>query len=249
MKRLILAFAVVLLISFHAYSYDVVPVDNGGSVKGKVTFKGALPANAVEKIAISKDSATCGSGYRDVVWIDVKDKALRGVFVYVEGVAKGKAWSKPEGGRYILDQKGCRFAPWMQIVSPGEIVLRNSDPNTLHNVNIREMVNVESGSPVNRTLINIAQPNTGDIAKEIKSKRSPFISVACNAHNFMYAFMLALEHPYAAIVDDSGSFAISGLLPGTYTVKAWHPTIGVKEGKVTVPAKGTAEINFEFTAK
>lgn len=245
---LLLFFALVVSGNAHA-AYKETPVTDGGNVKGKVTFKGALPADAVERVAISKDSATCGSGYREIVWIDVKDKALRGAFVFVEGVSEGKPWHKPEGGKYILDQKGCRFAPWMQIVSPGDIVLRNSDPNTLHNVNIREMVNVESGNPVKRTLINIAQPNPGDIVKELKSKRSPFISVTCNAHNFMYAFMLALEHPYAAIVDDNGSFTIADLPPGTYTVKAWHPMLGLKEGKVTVSAKKAAEINFEFSAK
>ncbi len=63
----------------------------------------------------------------------------------------------------------------------------------------------------------------------------------------MFGFMMAPEHPYAEVVGDDGSYAIKDVPPGTYTVKAWHPRLGLKEAKVTVQAKGTAEASFEFT--
>ncbi|MBI5894154.1 MAG: hypothetical protein HZB79_11045 [Deltaproteobacteria bacterium] len=246
MGRLFLAFAVVLSVSFSANAYDVGPVTDGGTVKGKITFKGSLPVDAVEKITITKNTDVCGTGEREVVWIDVKGNALRGAFVFIDGIAKGKDWSKPDGGKYLIDQKGCRFVPWAQVVRPGNITIRNSDKGVLHNINTREMIGVESGSAVKKVIFNFGQPDPGDIEKELKPRRSQFVSINCEAHNFMFGFMLAPEHPYAEVVGEDGSFTIKDVPPGTYTVKAWHPRFGLKEGKAIVSAKGIAEVNFEF---
>ena len=70
--------------------YKEIDVADGGSVKGKVSFEGAVPADAVEKILITKNADVCGKGEREVVWVDVKDGALRGTFVFLEKVKEGK---------------------------------------------------------------------------------------------------------------------------------------------------------------
>jgi hypothetical protein len=232
---------------WNVHAYEAAKVDNGGTVKGKVTFKGSLPVDAVEKITITKNTDVCGTGTREVVWVDVKGNALRGAFVFIDGIAKGKDWSKPKDGKYLINQKDCRFVPWVQVVKPGNITIRNSDKGVLHNINTREMINVESGMPVKKVIFNFGQPDPGDIEKELKPRRAPFISINCEAHNFMFGFMMAPEHPYAEVVGEDGSFTIKDVPPGSYTVKAWHPRFGLKEGKVTVAAKGAADVNFEFS--
>ena len=85
--------------------YSEVEVTNGGSVAGKVSFEGALPADAVEKIKITKNNDVCGDGDREVIWVDVKDGALRGAFVFIEKIKEGKSWEKPEMGEYLVNQK------------------------------------------------------------------------------------------------------------------------------------------------
>lgn len=228
-------------------AYKETAVANGGTIKGKVTFKGTLPPDAVEKIVINKNPEVCGTGYREVVWIDVKGGALRGAFVFLDGVKEGKKWPEPKGGAYLINQNKCRFVPWAQVVRPGPLTIRHSDKGVLHNINAREMIGVERGQVVKRTIFNMGQPDPGDIKQEMNVRRSPFIAVNCEAHNFMFAYMMAPEHPYAEVVGEDGSFAIKDVPPGTYTVKAWHPTLGLKETKVTVPAKGVSEVKFEFT--
>ncbi len=239
--------AIILMAAgFSHAAYKEKAVSNGGTIKGKLTFKGSLPSDAVENVVISKNPEVCGQGYREVVWIDVKGGALRGAFVYIEGIAEGKAWPAPKEGKYLITQKGCRFQPWAQVIKPGPISIRNSDNGVLHNINTREMIGVESGSAVKKVLFNFGQPDPGDIEKELKPRRSHHIAINCEAHNFMFGFMMAPEHPYAEVVGDDGSYAIKDVPPGTYTVKAWHPRLGLQEAKVTVPAKGTAEASFEF---
>jgi polysaccharide lyase family 4-like protein len=228
--------------------YKEVDVANGGSVKGKVSFEGAVPADAVEKILITKNNDVCGTGEREVVWVDVKDGALRGTFVFLDKVKEGKKWSKPEFGTYLVDQKGCRFRPWAQVVRPGFFIIRNSDAGVLHNINARELIGVEKGRVVKKTLFNFGQPAPGDIKNEIKPRRSSYIGINCEAHNFMFGFMMAPVHPYAVVVGDDGSFSIDNVPPGKYTLKAWHPRFGVKKTKITVKAKGALEANFAFAA-
>lgn len=228
--------------------YAEVSVESGGSVTGKVMFEGALPDTAIERILITKNPDVCGEGEREVVWIDVKEGALRGVFVFLDKIEEGKAWPQPEGGQYVVNQKGCRFAPWAQVVRPGLIIIRNSDPGVLHNINTREMIGVEKGRVVKRTMFNFGQPDPGDIEQQLTPRRSPYISINCEAHNFMFGFLMAPPHPYAVVVGEDGAFAIGDVPAGDYKLIAWHPTIGLQETAISVPAAGAVEANFSFSA-
>lgn len=227
--------------------YKETDVSNGGKVTGKVSFDGALPDDAVEKILITKNPEVCGKGEREVVWVDVKDGALRGTFVFIAKIKEGKKWEKPEFGTYLVDQKECRFRPWAQVVRPGPIIIRNSDAGVLHNINARELIGVEKGRAVKKTMFNFGQPDPGDITEKIKPRRSPYIAINCEAHNFMFGFMMAPVHPYAVVVGDDGSFTLDNVPAGDYTVKAWHPRFGLKKAKVTVPAGGAVEASFTYS--
>ena len=232
-----------------ARKYKEGDVSNGGTISGKVSFKGALPDDAVENILITKNPDVCGKGEREVVWIDVKGGALRGAFVYLDKIKSGKKWGKPKGGNYLINQKGCRFLPWAQVVRPGPVTIRNSDKGVLHNINTREMIGVEKGRVVKRTMFNFGQPDPGDISQKIKPRRSHFIGINCEAHNFMFGFMMAPVHPYAVVVGADGSYSLDNIPPGKYTLKAWHPRLGVQKTKITVPAGGSAKADFAFSKK
>jgi len=231
--------------------YQEVEVTDGGSISGRITFSGELPVDAIDRITINKNPDVCdedGTGYREVVWVGVKDGALRGTFVFIDKISSGKKWQAPPGGNYLVLQEGCRFLPWAQVVQPGEITIRHADPDSvLHNINTREMIGIEKGRVVKRTMFNFGQPDPGDIVKKLKPRRSPFISLNCEAHNFMFGFMMAPGHPYAVVVGDDGSYLIDNVPPGDYTVKAWHPRFGIQKSKLNVPAGDTATADFNFS--
>ena len=240
-----------LATSGYAATYSGGDVANGGTITGKLTFDGPLPEDAIDKIAITKNPDICdedGSGYREVVWVDVEDGALRGAFVFIDKISAGKEWPEPEGGKYMVLQKDCRFHPWAQVVEPGNITIRHEDTaSVLHNINTRELIGVEKGRVVKRTMFNFGQPEPGDIEKPIKPRRSAYIAINCEAHNFMFGFMMAPPHPYAVVVEEDGSFSIGDVPPGEYTLKAWHPRLGIQTATVTVAAGGGTETNFTFT--
>ncbi len=231
----------------NAAGYKEIDVANGGTISGKFTFEGELPVDAIEQIAITKNPDVCGEGYRDVVWVDVKDGALRGAFAFIDKIKQGKKWAAPESGNYMVLQKGCRFLPWAQVVRRGPITIRNDDPGVLHNINTRELIGVEKNRVVKRTMFNFGQPDPGDIEQELKPRRASFISINCEAHNFMFGFMMAPKHPYAVVVNEDGSYVLDNVPPGTYTLKAWHPRLGVQKTKVTVPESGDVKADFAFS--
>jgi hypothetical protein len=247
------AFVLALALPAADAAYTEKAVANGGSISGKVMFQGALPADAVEKISITKNPEVCDgdkTGYREVVWVDVKDGALRGSFVFLDKIEAGKKWPAPKAGKFLVDQKDCRFRPWAQVVKPGPLTIKHSDPATvLHNINAREMIGVERGRVVRSTIFNFAQPDPGELVKELMTKRSHFISLNCEAHNFMFGYMMAPEHPYAVVVGEEGSYTLDDVPPGDYVLKAWHPRFGLKEVKVNLPAGGKAQASFTFSAK
>jgi hypothetical protein len=232
-----------------AKKYKEIAVADGGSISGKVSFEGALPDDAIERILITKNPDVCGTGEREVVWVDVKDGALRGAFVFIDKISEGKAWPTPEGGEYLINQKGCRFIPWAQVIRRGPITIRNSDQGVLHNINTREMIGVEKGRVVKRTMFNFGQPDPGDIQQEIKPRRSSFIGINCEAHNFMFGFMMAPTHPYAVVVGEDGAYSLDDVPPGTYELKAWHPRFGIKKTEITVEPGAKVAADFAFSAE
>ncbi|MBI3916474.1 MAG: carboxypeptidase regulatory-like domain-containing protein [Betaproteobacteria bacterium] len=253
LARAVAAFVLASALPLAQAAYIEKAVANGGSVRGKVTFQGALPPDAVEKITISKNPEVCDvdkTGAREVVWVDVKDSALRGAFVFIDKIKAGKKWPAPKGGKFVVNQEGCRFRPWAQVVKPGPLTIKHSDPATvLHNINAREMIGVEKGRVVRSTIFNFAQPDPGEIVKQLTIRRSHYVSLNCEAHNFMFGFMMTPEHPYAVVVNEDGSYTLDDVPPGDYTVLAWHPKFGLKEAKVNVPAGGKAQASFAFSAK
>lgn len=232
----------LLAIPSAAAAYEVAPVAEAGSVTGKVLFKGEVPKP--KRMLIAKNKEVCGEGYREIVEVAVNNGALANAVVVIDGIAKGKAWVAQQQ-KPLLDQKGCRFIPGMMVVTKGgDLDILNSDP-VLHNIHTYEII-----GPARRTLFNVGQPIQGStITKPLKLRSGEWIKVECDAHDFMHAWMFAAPSPYVAGTREDGSFAVADVPPGKYKVRALHPVLGVKEGEVTVPAKGKAEITFELQAR
>jgi hypothetical protein len=65
----------------------------------------------------------------------------------------------------------------------------------------------------------------------------------------MESWGLAVDNPYYALTGPEGTFTITDVPPGEYTLVAWHPQEGAMlQKKVTVAPKGLATASFEFKA-
>lgn len=220
--------------SFPALSYDVAKVENGGKIEGKVTYNGSVPT---KKIIPTKDKEVCG-GPRDEPQILVgTDKGVEDAVVYLKEVAKGKDWGKPDKNP-VLDQEKCKFRPTVQVIRPGAIDILNSDP-VLHNTH---------GFYGKRTAFNLGLSNKGDkVTKELA--RPGLVRVECDAHGWMLAWVHVADSPYYALTKKDGSFSITDVPPGEYTLVATQDYAGDTEIKVSVKAGETAKAPIELKKK
>jgi hypothetical protein len=72
------------------------------------------------------------------------------------------------------------------------------------------------------------------------------VPLQCDVHGWMKAYVGVVEHPYFAVSVSDGSFTISGLPDGTYTIEAWHETLGTQTAEVTVSGGAAASAEFSF---
>jgi hypothetical protein len=243
MKKLtsLLLFTLAVGIPFtaNAAAYKVAEVKNGGSVSGKVTFSGKDPAPVI--FAITKDNDVCGKGDRTIDFVKVNKGTLNDVVVFLDKVKSGKAFSNGTGK---LNQSGCKFDPFMQVMhNNSNLEVVNSDP-VLHNIHTYELI-----GRAKKTVLNISQPDKGSINKKIKLRRGTAMKIECDAHDFMHGFVFVAKNPYYVVVKSDGTFKIDNIPPGKYNIKAWHGTLGEQKGKVEISANGKASIDFKFKGK
>ncbi len=247
MKNLPIALAFTLAVTLPmtatAAKYKVAEVSNGGSISGKVKFAGK--DTAPKTYGISKDNAVCGNGDRNIDYVRVKDGHLMDTVVYLEKVKSGKAFPADLKDA-VIDQKGCEFNPFLQVMkNKTKIGAVNADP-VLHNIHTYALMRGDAKGP-KKTLFNVSQPNKGTVTKSIKMPgKSPAIKVECDAHDFMHGFVFVARNPYYAVVGEDGSFSIDNVPAGKYSIKAWHGMLKNQKAKVVVKAGGSASVDFTF---
>lgn len=228
------ATAAMVCMSACAMAYDVVPVSGAGRIEGKVSFLGSVP---IKKVIPTKDRDVCG-GPRDEAQIRVgADKGVQDAVVYLKGIEKGKAWG-PADKTPALDQEHCIFKPAVQIVRAGKFDVINSDP-VLHNTH---------GFYGQRTAFNLALPNQGmKITNDLP--RAGLVRVECDAHGWMLAHVYVADSPYYALTGADGSFAITDVPPGNYTLVATQHFTGDTEMPVTVSGGEATKLTIELKKK
>jgi hypothetical protein len=82
-----------------------------------------------------------------------------------------------------------------------------------------------------------------------KAERLP-IGIQSDIHPWMKAYQVMTDHPWVAITDKTGSFAIRELPPGIYQFTVWHELSGVLERKLQVEVKAgrPTELTLRYPA-
>ncbi len=219
----------------------VVPVAmddaNAGSITGKVSFAGDKP---VMKNLSMDATPACARAHptpqKSQEVLVNENGTLKNVFVWVKAGVPDKQWPVPPSPVKV-DQKGCMYEPHvLGVMATQEIEIINDDP-TNHNIHPLPKVNQEW---------NESQPPKGDPKKKSFARQEVLISVKCNVHPWMRAYIGVVGHPFFAVTGDDGTFTIKGLPPGTYTIEAIQEKFGSKEMQVTVGAKEAKTADFDF---
>ncbi|MFQ5560376.1 MAG: hypothetical protein ACE5FU_07315 [Nitrospinota bacterium] len=242
MKKYLLLFFLWFGLSVPAGAYQEVVVSKGGSVSGTLFFKGTPPAPI--KRPVKKHPEECGMGERSFQEVVVQNGRLSNAVVYLSDIKKGKPFIVPPEG-FSIKQEKCFFTPHLQAVKQKSILNVLSKDAVGHNIHAYEV----DGDRL-RTIFNVAQPFADMVLKEkVRVRRSQYVKVECDIHDFMMAWIFVAKNPYFAIVKEDGTFELQNIPEGEYTLKAWNPLLGeIKQG-VQVSPGGKVRINFSFSEK
>lgn len=214
-----------------------------GDFTGKVTLKGTPPAE--KEITPLKEDANCGklvsSTPKTTHYVVGPGGELANTVIVIKGVpgAKSTGASAPP---VLVDQKACLYVPHIFAVQTGQkITVRNSDP-VMHNVHTPPTAS--SGGQD----FNMAQfANAADLNLSF-DKPENFVRFKCDVHPWMFAYAVVVDHPYFAVSGADGTFKISNVPAGKYTVEALHRKGGTVTQEVEITAAG-GKADFVIEAK
>ena len=161
----------------------------------------------------------------------------RDVVIYIDRIP-GKTFAPPtEPVR--LDQRSFMFTPHvLPILAGTNVAFPNSD-EIRHNVY----------SPFPPDKFTLGTYPSGRIMYHTFSKPG-VITLLCNVHAEMSAFVIITETPYFAVTDSQGNYSIPNVPAGTYTLRTWYEQL--KPGQpgparaITVGETGTAVADFDI---
>jgi hypothetical protein len=192
--------------------YKVINVVNGGTISGTVKWSGPLPHNL--DFPITKDPQICDPDSKRTTSLERliigPAGGVANTVVYLKDITSGKALELPEQRRH-LDQKQCHYIPHILLVPQNGTLNMVSSDATLHTIHMDGAASFNLPFPFPNRATSRTMSTPG------------LVSLRCNGgHVWMNAEMMVVTHPYYAVTDESGRFALTDVPAGTYQLVAWH---------------------------
>jgi len=219
----------VTIIGVPSEPYRPTAVAKGVRLSGTVLFTGTRPADST--VTPAGDGNVCGATI-PVSTLVLRDSLLAEAVVWLDDIRAGRAL--PVSRRFELVSQKCVFTPRVQaIVTGGALNVRNDDPVIYRSHAI--------DSRTGETVSDLPFTDAGQVIPLDRQLSAPaLLEIKSTSHPWMRAWIATFDHPYFAVTGASGAFSIDGVPPGSYTLKAWHPALGVTSHALTVGAQGAA---------
>src|ERR1017187_1400281 len=242
LKKLVSIFALTLAVCISAphavRAGGPPPTSPVATVRGNVRFEGKVPV--AKAISMSADPVCAKQHpspvFAQEVMIEAKGDLLNVVVFVAEGLGD-RTFDAPTQP-VVVEQKGCMYQPHVLAVRANQPLHVVNDDPTSHNIH---------PTPANNREWNKAEP-PGSSVDESFAREEIAIPVKCNLHPWMHGYIAVFKHPFFAVTGKDGNFDLSGLPPGTYTIKAWHETLGTSTQTITLGANESKQISFVFKA-
>lgn len=151
------------------------------------------------------------AGSLEVIVKDDKGRPVSDAVAYV--VAAGAASAAPKKNA-VVDQRDKQFIPYMTAVQVGTAVIFPNSDNIRHHV--------YSFSPAKKFELPLY---SGVPAQPVVFDKVGFITLGCNIHDWMIAYIAVLPTPYFQATKQDGRAVLKDLPAGQYNVQVWHPAL------------------------
>ena len=212
------------------------PTGSEGRITGKVSFAGQIPQRRL--IDTSADPV-CHDANPELYTEDVIITAgkLANVFVYVSGdMLELYVFDAPKSD-VVLAHRGCQLVPHVLGMQLSQTLKVANEDSTTHNTHFLPKANKDW---------NQSQPGNSPPVETKFETAEVLIPVKDNQHPWQKAYVSVLSHPFFAVSARNGSYQISGLPPGQYTVVAWHERFGEQRTEISVGVSEQKNLDFTF---
>ena len=175
----------------------------------------------------------------DVLVKDAKGTAVSDAVVYAQRTGASSTFAKRQT---VIDQRDKQFVPYVTAIQVGtSIIFPNSD-------NIRH--HVYSFSPAKKFELPLY---SGVPAKPVVFDKVGFVTLGCNIHDWMIAYVAVLPTPHFDVTGQEGRGSLKNLAAGQYSIQVWHPSLkGAPENSaqdVDLGSSGSRELTFTLDLK
>jgi plastocyanin len=217
----------IILTSLLALAVGAVPRGaqtplGGGTIRGRVS----VPDQA---IVAPRPSV---AGLAGIAHVPVD---RRRVVVYLDPTPVLTAFPKTPT-RARMDQRDEQFMPRILAITTGSIVEFPNNDTTFHNV------------------FSLSRARTFDLGRyppgkngAIRFDRPGVVPVFCDIHSHMSAYILVFDHPFFAVSDTSGRYAIHDVPAGTYVLSVWSELGRAEPRRIAVGADATVEADMDVS--
>ena len=228
----------ISVVATPSQAYRPIQVSSGGTLTGTVDYDGVVPQDSV--FTVPADQIGCGQTITDKS-VDMSGTRVAGAVVWITDIRTGKPL--PVARRFELVNSDCLLSPRVQaVLAPGTLNVSSEDV-ALHRDKI---VNVGTGEMVGIAPFN----DNGEVVPFDHLLDKPAeLEINCELHPWSRAYVLVFDHPYFATTAAGGTFSIDDVPPGTYHVRAWHPTLGLSDQTVTITAGQSSALAIKLTGK
>jgi len=182
-------------------------------------------------------AAAIRAGTLNVVVTDTKGAPVSDAVVYATSTNGGKSTGKRTG---VIDQVNQQFVPYVSAVQVGTAVTFPNHDNIRHHV--------YSFSPAKKFELPLY---AGVPAKPVVFDKEGIVTLGCNIHDWMLAYVVVLATPHFQITHDDGRASLKNLPAGSYRVQVWQPRMKASPEDLaqTIDVSGDKEITLHLDLK
>jgi plastocyanin len=204
----------------------------GSVVEGRILLEGAPPPP--KKVQVTQDADACGKT-REVYPVRVENGGVNDAVVWIDDIQRGKPFAFPA---VQIEQKNCTYVPHVVIMQAGDVKITSDDPIP-HNVHTYAQHNREYNESMNQLKRDIS----------LNFPRPDVISVRCDLHAWMQAYIVIAKNPYYAVSAKGGKFTLDGVPPGHYHLKVWSESLGESDQEISVEAGKSTSVDFKLKSQ